>query len=798
IIYLYKRGNKNVVEDVNSFAEFLSSRNLGRRVFVTELGNYGPSGPSHDWSVLANTISQLDSNQSIVGVLLFDSLGANKDGAFAYHQALWNDHNLIMSLLSGCGVGSFTIPQEGAVDVQVELSGYKPTAAGKPYSGPIGINGVNASSGGSSGGATGLTGTDPCLGNICTGTGYQTYEVAKGGLLGGNFEGEFVADGASELHVPKFWHVWYQNGCGSGSCGEYACSNTAEYCRRPEYKQSSGFGNRITQGSASAQWFTSFGTQHAGLYQQIDLGQGGSNKIKFEVKGSSWSDGPREENDPPIINTFKGRIGIDPEGGRLYNAPTVKWTDWKLLPNVGPGDGASFIDFSVELKTDSQLVTVFIATNNQYPYRNSDVYWDDARLYLNGVLAIGDAARSATEDSGEKETGEFNGGNDSEPQCREIDIKGNLAASNACWYSFPSNENIAELLCGSPTAYFEGLCVLTNNGDTSGLCSDKAVKCAQIPAMDGDLGAYCMAFFCDPTWDGDFNNIPCHTNEYGDSVGNCSGQRFGHAISKDVLGSQITGSSENTLLLPERGEYRISSEDFLFNESTVSNFSDSPAYIPVYQDINGNGEYDSGDIYTPSSADIKVTKVGDVMELELKPGLNILSMPLYTEDFDRAVELADEIFAQGGSATAIATYKNVGSQPGWNTYNIRGNQAYSDSFNIAPGDALYIVANKAVKLQMRGDPYKAPVQAYLKQGWNLIAIKGSDKSYTTQELLKAINEVSGLSATSVAVWDPEKGKFTTYATNNKGQSFGSNVDISSDSGIFVYIEKGIGYWTPSK
>lgn len=759
--YLYQRGETNVVPDVQAFQSHVSSLGLSKKIIITELGKIDTS---MGWDKLGNTIVSLEADQNVEAILLFNSLGSNKDAAFQYHSDLWNGGQLL-SMLSNCTLGSVNIPQEGSVSAQVELSGYSGGSGSAPYTGSLSINGSTSSSGGVSGFGATSNGGDPCLGNICKGSNGD-YSVAPGGMLNGNFEGPFVNDGASELNVPAYWHVWYQNGC-SGSCGKYSCDSSAPICRRPEYKQSTGFGNRVSSGEASAQWFTSYGTQHAGMYQTISLREGGINTLRFEVDGSSWSDGPEEQE--PIIPTFIGRIGIDPDGGINPMAASVQWSSWKDLPNVQPSSGSSFTHFEFEIETDSDQVTVFIAANNEYPYRNSDAYWDNANFYINGQWAIGQVGGSVGDES--SSTG---GGGMCDP---------NVPVNDSCTYAGPT---IASLCDGG---YYDGECYW---GETSGTCESQYESCQYIPATDTSVGGYCKVRVCVPDWNGDMDDPRIQAAEAAYR------KRAGLDDASGVLGAaDIQGAADSQLTLPERGEYLVQSGSYLFANQYISNFEDTPIQIPVFQDLNGDGDKDPEDAYLPNLNDITVQKIGDVTEIDLKPGLSIVSIPLFTEEFGTAEALLDEIIAQGGYATAIGTYRNFGSTPGWNVYNKRSNQSYSDNFEFAPNDAVYIIVHDSVKLKLRGSEYTAPVDAYVKSGWNLIAIKGSDTTYTLDSLIRSLNEINGVEARIASVWNQDRGRYDTYIFDS-GSTYGTNIELIDEQAIFIYVDVGAGYWTPDR
>ncbi len=691
--YLLGRGNSNVTSDVEKYVEFLGTQGLSKNVGVTELGRINTSIP---WDALAETIRGLDKNENVVFVLLFDSLGANRDGAFAYHSELWNNQNLLAGLISSCGTGNFNIPQEGTSPVSVT-----PSSGGKVLAKnvSVGVSGFSSNPIGTSQYGSSFNGKDPCKDGLCVGPDYLKNTTASSGLINGDFETSFISDGAAELKVPQFWHIWYQDGCQTNKCGYYECKEDGAICRRPEYGEGGGeFAERVMPGTGakSVKWFTTFGTHYAGLFQHIDLKQGGKNEIKFKAFGSSWSQANTPEEQ--VVNKFIGKIGIDPSGGINPNSGSVVWTDWKELPNVGPNGASAFTEFEISLSTSSSIITVFIAANNEYPYKNSDAYWDNAQLFVNGELAVGDPGDSVS--NGYGEVGE---------EC-DSSNKGGVGG-DACW--------------------------------------DTSIK------------------------------------------------GFESAMNSNILsmgGSNVLGAT--TIRLPGRGEYEFDSDVFEFTNSKVYNYSREGVAVPIFQDANGDGIHNENEYYVPNVLDINMTKVGDLLEYELKPGMMMISIPFYSQELNKASKILQEIANQGGSAIALATYSNVAGNVGWKSITMRGSQVYGDDFELKPSDALYLIINKESKFIAQGDSYAEPVKEYVKFGWNLVAIKGEAKDVKASKVIEEINKLPGVVATKVTIWDSKRGRFNSFV--KEGNSvYGEDFIINETMGVFVFIKDGIGYWTPS-
>ncbi|WKZ30723.1 MAG: hypothetical protein QY318_02645 [Candidatus Dojkabacteria bacterium] len=722
--YIHERGADNVPQDVRNFIASLPGGST-KQVMVTELGRINTS---HGLDTLATAIAELEAMEEVEAVLLFNSLGANSDGAFSYHSELHNNPDLIKQMIANCTIGSFRVPQEGSVGARVELSGYSGSSSGsRPYSGSVGVSGYTATTGASGSYGSSMNGQDPCLGKACTSSMHDSKAVAEAGMMNGTFEEGFTQQGRSELETPNYWHPWYEHQC-HGTCGIFECRSGPEFCRAPEFKPTEG------QGGTVSKHFATYSTQHAGIYQRIHLGQGGTNIVEFRAKGGAFTELTPDERESGMlmIHNTKGRIGIDPTGGIDPFSSNIIWSEWKDFPNGGAS--GEFVALTVETSTRSEFITVFTAGNNQYPYRTVDVYWDNAELYLKneGVTlpAIGQGEYTGSDIPSDT------GGAVATPADFECDGSESTGPNGdaACWSG--SNANCPDGICGNARYY-----------------SDLTVQ---------------------------------------DSSG-------GNVLGAKVATEEVLGVSDNvmTVDIPAESEYELKSDNFEFSNGMIANYEKGAKSIPLFQDLNGNGKHDDDEPYVPKGlSNVEITKVGGVTQMELVPGINIVSMPLYTEDFDTAAKIVDQIAAAGGYATSVGTYRNFGAAPGWNVYNQRGDQAYSDDFAFVPNDAVYIVVQQEATLQFRGSTYVDPVDTYLKPGWNLIALKGSNSQYSIQTLLATINEQTGVNARVGAIWSQGKGKYDTFVLEVDGDIYGANFIVPDDVGVFIFVDSGSGYWTP--
>lgn len=180
-----------------------------------------------------------------------------------------------------------------------------------------------------------------------------------------------------EFRVADGWQPWYrQQGAGDPEW---------QY-RRPEYRPASYSYN----GSAAQQFFTSFGTHEAGLYQRV-TGVAAGRTYRFSLAMYIWSSmgGDFYRSEQP--GGASVRVGIDPTGGTNPYASSVVWSPF-----------ATFYDewrvMSVDVTAQSSTATVFVWSSQQHPVIHNDVAVDDAYFGLStGTPASSAAAEPAEE-----------------------------------------------------------------------------------------------------------------------------------------------------------------------------------------------------------------------------------------------------------------------------------------------------------------------------------------------------------------------------------------------------------------
>ncbi|MBN2470809.1 MAG: SH3 domain-containing protein [Anaerolineae bacterium] len=189
--------------------------------------------------------------------------------------------------------------------------------------------------------------------------------AAQGGgnlLANPGFEGFYRSYGSGqdlvlEFRVADGWSPWFRRQGPDDPEWQY---------RRPEYRPASYSYN----GSAAQQFFTSFGTHEAGLFQQVSRVAPGQ-AYRFSLATYIWSSmgGNFFRSEQPGVVSV--RVGIDPAGGTNPYASSVVWSpfatfydEWRVL----------FVDAVAQ----ASRATVFVWSSAQYPVVHNDVALDDA------------------------------------------------------------------------------------------------------------------------------------------------------------------------------------------------------------------------------------------------------------------------------------------------------------------------------------------------------------------------------------------------------------------------------------
>ena len=205
--------------------------------------------------------------------------------------------------------------------------------------------------------------------------------LKNGGFENGAWHKTHTGEEVPEVSAPKHWIAFWKDGEPNERSGDVNC-------RRPECKvipKQPPFLDppRIHSGNQAFQCFTFFGVHDAGIYQRVDGLEPGT-----RVRATAWTHAWSSNADDPHHSQTEGGgkwnfeqfVGIDPTGGTDPWADSVVWSEarnvydeYEKLPPVEVQVG------------DAGAVTVFLRSTVQYPFKHTDVHWDDAVLTAVGA-----------------------------------------------------------------------------------------------------------------------------------------------------------------------------------------------------------------------------------------------------------------------------------------------------------------------------------------------------------------------------------------------------------------------------
>ncbi len=164
-----------------------------------------------------------------------------------------------------------------------------------------------------------------------------------------------------EFRVADGWTPWFR---------PQAAGDPGWRYRRPEYRPASYSYN----GSAAQQFFTSFGTHQAGLFQRVTNATPGQT-YRFSIAAYIWSSNEENVLQSTVPGDARVRVGIDPNGGTNPYASSVVWSPF-----------ATFYDswrvLAVDAVAGSRSLTVFVWSEQTFPVVHNDVALDEAYLGL--------------------------------------------------------------------------------------------------------------------------------------------------------------------------------------------------------------------------------------------------------------------------------------------------------------------------------------------------------------------------------------------------------------------------------
>lgn len=189
-----------------------------------------------------------------------------------------------------------------------------------------------------------------------------------------------------------------------------------------------------------------------------------------------------------------------------------------------------------------------------------------------------------------------------------------------------------------------------------------------------------------------------------------------------------------------------------------------------------------------SSLNISYKKSAEVMTLDLKRGVNLVSFnyipKIENNKYSKASSLLKWLLSKGVRVEHISYF----SGGRWKGIGYVDGKTTGDDFNVTPGKGYLIYTEADAKVNIPGYKITSSVPVPLGAGWNLIGVHGYNEMYTAKSLIDSINSIDGLTANNVSWWPTSKGKYEGLQVVD-GKQYGFDFSISSNNGYFVRISK---------
>jgi hypothetical protein len=164
-------------------------------------------------------------------------------------------------------------------------------------------------------------------------------------------------DGIGELKVANGWYPWWHT------------NDT-----RPEYKLATNAVDptRIHSGTHAQQWFNTYATHTAGIYQQVaGLEMGRVVVLTSYVQAFTRND---DANWRESTGRYRMRIGIDPYGGTNPESQDIVWSEV-----VQPYD--EYVCLSVQADTRSDRCTLYVWGQAEWRFKHNNAYVDQVEFW---------------------------------------------------------------------------------------------------------------------------------------------------------------------------------------------------------------------------------------------------------------------------------------------------------------------------------------------------------------------------------------------------------------------------------
>jgi hypothetical protein len=234
----------------------------------------------------------------------------------------------------------------------------------------------------------------------------------------------------------------------------------------------------------------------------------------------------------------------------------------------------------------------------------------------------------------------------------------------------------------------------------------------------------------------------------------------------------------------ENGIYALTFAGEVTKEVEIFSIDGNTGRLEFYTDENGNGIRDEGEpLFSVHRDDFSLEKIADLVVYDIPVGWSLVSFPLELQT-EQSVSTAAELIryanGNGGYITTVSAYRNGQ----WVTYSERDGQAYSNDFELLPGEGYFLKSDQSFLLKLRGKKVAETLPLELNHGWNLVGIVAPNESYTADSFLNHV-QTQDINADIVSKW--EYGIYYNYIVEDS-IGYGIDFNLYNTAGYFVRVD----------
>jgi hypothetical protein len=129
----------------------------------------------------------------------------------------------------------------------------------------------------------------------------------------------------------------------------------------------------------------------------------------------------------------------------------------------------------------------------------------------------------------------------------------------------------------------------------------------------------------------------------------------------------------------------------------------------------------------------------------------------------------------------------------WISYSDVNGYGYGENFDLLPGRGYIIKVETPTTLTFDGNKFSDPVPFDLMEGWNLIAVHGTDEVFSSRDLLSHIYDSTDIKSDNITSWLTEGQTYKGFHYDPDAKKYyGDDFELKDDKAYFVRVRDGEG------